>query len=89
MRGIIVKAAARIKDGYNASLAQGCKTRDLGGTLGTAAFADAVIARLVLVCIPGHTPLCPAVVCHWPPRAAPASNTVTSKPDSRIERSPL
>jgi isocitrate dehydrogenase (NAD+) len=40
------EAAARIKDGYNAALAQGCKTRDLGGTLGTAAFADAVIARL-------------------------------------------
>ena len=28
------------------ALAEGCKTRDLGGTLGTAAFADAVIARL-------------------------------------------
>ena len=38
--------AQRIKDGYNHALAQGCKTRDLGGTLGTAAFADAVIARL-------------------------------------------
>ncbi len=40
------EAATRIKDGYNAALAEGCKTRDLGGTLGTAAFADAVIARL-------------------------------------------
>jgi isocitrate dehydrogenase (NAD+) len=39
-------AAQRIKDGYNHALAEGCKTRDLGGTLGTAAFADAVIARL-------------------------------------------
>jgi isocitrate/isopropylmalate dehydrogenase len=38
--------AARIKDGYNRALAEGCKTRDLGGRLGTAAFADAVIARL-------------------------------------------
>ena len=40
------EAATRIKDGYNHALAEGCKTRDLGGTLGTAAFADAVIARL-------------------------------------------
>jgi isocitrate dehydrogenase (NAD+) len=39
-------AAQRIKDGYNHALAEGCKTRDLGGTLGTAEFADAVIARL-------------------------------------------
>jgi isocitrate dehydrogenase (NAD+) len=40
------EAATRIKDGYNRALAEGCKTRDLGGTLGTSAFADAVIARL-------------------------------------------
>ena len=39
-------AAQRIKDGYNHALAEGCKTRDLGGTLGTAEFADAVMARL-------------------------------------------
>jgi isocitrate dehydrogenase (NAD+) len=39
-------AAQRIKDGYNHALAEGGKTRDLGGTLGTAEFADAVIARL-------------------------------------------
>jgi isocitrate dehydrogenase (NAD+) len=39
-------AAQRIKDGYNHALAQGGKTRDLGGALGTAEFADAVIARL-------------------------------------------
>ncbi len=39
-------AAQRIKDGYNRALADGCKTRDLGGTLGTEAFADAVIQRL-------------------------------------------
>jgi isocitrate dehydrogenase (NAD+) len=39
-------AAQRIKDGYNHALAQGGKTRDLGGALGTAGFADAVIARL-------------------------------------------
>ena len=31
---------------YDAALAAGEKTRDLGGKLGTAAFADAVIARL-------------------------------------------
>ena len=40
------ETATRIKDGYNRALAEGCKTRDLGGTLGTSAFADAVIARL-------------------------------------------
>ena len=39
-------AAQRIKDGYNRALAAGCKTRDLGGTLGTEAFAAAVIERL-------------------------------------------
>ena len=39
-------AAQRIKDGYNRALAEGCKTRDLGGTLGTRQFADAVVARL-------------------------------------------
>jgi isocitrate/isopropylmalate dehydrogenase len=35
-----------IKAAYNRTLADGQKTRDLGGTLGTEAFADAVIARL-------------------------------------------
>jgi isocitrate dehydrogenase (NAD+) len=40
------ETATQIKDGYNRALAEGCKTRDLGGTLGTSAFADAVIARL-------------------------------------------
>ena len=39
-------AAQRIKDGYNAALAAGCKTRDLGGALGTRQFADAVVERL-------------------------------------------
>ena len=43
---------------------------------------NAVIARLVLVRMPGHTPLCGAVACHWPPRASLASKTVTSKPAS-------
>jgi isocitrate dehydrogenase (NAD+) len=37
----------RIKTAYNAVLAEGAvRTRDLGGTAGTDAFADAVIARL-------------------------------------------
>ncbi len=36
----------RIKAAYNQALADGCKTRDLGGDLGTMAFADSVIARL-------------------------------------------
>jgi isocitrate dehydrogenase (NAD+) len=38
--------AERIKSAYNRCLQEGAKTRDLGGTLGTQAFADAVIARL-------------------------------------------
>ena len=40
------KAAARIKKAYDQALTDGAKTRDLGGELGTDAFADAVIARL-------------------------------------------
>ena len=40
------KCASRIKDAYNAALEAGEKTRDLGGDLGTKAFADAVIERL-------------------------------------------
>jgi isocitrate/isopropylmalate dehydrogenase len=39
-------AADRIRDAYNACLVAGEKTRDLGGTLGTREFADAVIGRL-------------------------------------------
>lgn len=40
------KAAERIKAGYNAALADGKKTGDLGGELSTEQFAQAVIARL-------------------------------------------
>ncbi len=40
------EAAQRIKDGYNRALAEGRKTRDLGGDLGTRQFADAVVDRL-------------------------------------------
>ncbi|MDG2201249.1 MAG: isocitrate/isopropylmalate dehydrogenase family protein [Phycisphaerales bacterium] len=40
------EVADRIRDAYNACLLAGEKTADLGGTLGTRAFADAVIARL-------------------------------------------
>ena len=39
-------AAQRIKDGYNHALAEGCRTRDLGGGLGTRQFAEAVVERL-------------------------------------------
>jgi isocitrate dehydrogenase (NAD+) len=39
-------AAARIRRAYDECLAAGDKTRDLGGVLGTRAFADAVIGRL-------------------------------------------
>jgi isocitrate dehydrogenase (NAD+) len=39
--------AERVKGAYNAVLAEGVtRTRDLGGTAGTDAFADAVIAHL-------------------------------------------
>jgi hypothetical protein len=37
---------ARIKAGYNKALAEGQKTRDIGGSLGTEGFATAVIDRL-------------------------------------------
>ncbi|HYC00752.1 MAG TPA: isocitrate/isopropylmalate dehydrogenase family protein [Candidatus Limnocylindrales bacterium] len=40
------QVAERIKGAYNRALSDGEKTRDLGGSLGTDAFADAVIARL-------------------------------------------
>lgn len=38
--------AERIRAAYDRALAEGCKTRDLGGELGTREFAQAVIARL-------------------------------------------
>ncbi len=37
----------KIKSAYNRALAEGQKTRDLGGTLGTDQFAEEVIARLL------------------------------------------
>lgn len=40
------EAAERIKAAYNGALEAGERTRDLGGTLGTEAFGDAVTARL-------------------------------------------
>ncbi len=40
------EAAGRIKAAYDRALADGEKTRDLGGELGTEGFVDAVIARL-------------------------------------------
>ncbi|GIS19125.1 MAG: isocitrate/isopropylmalate family dehydrogenase [Pseudomonadota bacterium] len=40
------ECAARIRDAYDAALQAGETTKDLGGTLGTAEFADALIARL-------------------------------------------
>jgi len=39
-------AADRIRNGYNACLSNGEKTRDLGGELGTTAFTDALIKRI-------------------------------------------
>lgn len=38
--------ADAIKNAYNRALAEGDKTRDIGGNLGTAEFADAIIRRL-------------------------------------------
>jgi len=38
--------ATTIREAYDRTLEDGCKTRDLGGELGTDAFADAVIERL-------------------------------------------
>jgi isocitrate/isopropylmalate dehydrogenase len=38
--------AERIKGAYNRALADGQKTRDLGGTLGTEAFTEALLQRL-------------------------------------------
>jgi isocitrate dehydrogenase (NAD+) len=38
--------AVKIRNAYDQTLEDGCKTRDLGGELGTEAFADAVIERL-------------------------------------------
>src|SRR4051794_5445641 len=58
--------------------AAGCS----GCSAGAGKSENAVIARLVFVCIPGHTPLWGAAVHHCPPTASPASNTVTSKPAS-------
>ena len=43
---IAKQVADRIRDAYNACLLAGEKTHDLGGNLGTTAFAEAVIARL-------------------------------------------
>ncbi len=40
------EAAERIKGAYNRALADGQKTRDLGGSLGTEAFTDALVERL-------------------------------------------
>jgi len=40
------EVAARIKNAYSKALAEDAKTRDLGGTLGTKEFAQAVIDRL-------------------------------------------
>jgi len=39
-------AGTRIRAAYDAALRAGEKTRDIGGTLGTRAFADAIIARV-------------------------------------------
>ena len=40
------RIAERIKNAYDKALTDGQKTRDLGGDLGTDAFADAIIERL-------------------------------------------
>jgi isocitrate/isopropylmalate dehydrogenase len=40
------EVATRIREAYDDALQAGEKTRDVGGDLGTRAFADAIIARL-------------------------------------------
>ena len=40
------EVATRIREAYDRALVEGCRTRDIGGSLGTEEFADAVIARL-------------------------------------------
>jgi isocitrate dehydrogenase (NAD+) len=40
------EAGTRIRGAYDAALRAGAKTRDVGGTLGTRAFADAIIERV-------------------------------------------
>jgi len=42
----LLRVSERIKIAYNCALAEGQKTRDLGGELGTDAFAQAVVDRL-------------------------------------------
>ena len=42
----VKSAAGRVRDAYNSSLSDGLSTADLGGTLGTDEFADAIISRL-------------------------------------------
>ena len=37
------ETAARIRTAYDRALAEGCRTKDVGGTLGTIAFADACL----------------------------------------------
>jgi isocitrate/isopropylmalate dehydrogenase len=39
------KVAVRIKDAYNRALEEGQRTRDLGGSLGTREFTNAIISR--------------------------------------------
>ena len=40
------EVATKIRDAYDAALRDGATTRDIGGSLGTRAFADAIIERL-------------------------------------------
>jgi 3-isopropylmalate dehydrogenase len=42
----LLEAGKRIRNAYERALAEGKKTKDLGGDLGTDAFTDAVIERL-------------------------------------------
>jgi isocitrate/isopropylmalate dehydrogenase len=42
----LLSVSERIKGAYNKALADGKKTRDLGGDLGTDTFAQAVVDRL-------------------------------------------
>ena len=78
IRGVTPKCPAYARRYAWICSAAGCSGCDSGAGKSE----NAVIARLVFVCMPGHTPLCGAPVSHCPPRSPLASNSVGSKPAS-------
>ena len=68
------EAASRIRNALNAAIEDGVATRDMGGQVGTMAFADAIIVRL------GDTPRNMKVAHAAPPLALPEMMCDTNKP---------